>query len=82
MRAEWIKKISAFCMDWRRCGGEGFPGTWLTGFTFTKALASAMPGDVCGLEGKEGQSTLLGVFYFSAPPEHNDTGKRHVGKVK
>lgn len=30
----------------------------------------------------EGQSTLLGVYSFSAPRGNNDTGKRHVGKVK
>lgn len=51
MRAECINQFSAFCMDWRRCGGEGFPSTWLTGVTFTKALSSAMPADECGLEG-------------------------------
>lgn len=31
---------------------------------------------------KEGQSTLLGVYYFSALPGQNDTGKRHVEKAK
>lgn len=61
---------------------EGFQSTWLPGVTFTKALASAIPGDECGLEAKEGQSTLLGIYYFSAPPGHNNTGKRHVGKAK
>lgn len=51
MRAEWINLFSAFYMDWRRCGWEGFQSSWAPGVTFTKTLTSAMPGGKCGLEG-------------------------------
>lgn len=63
MRTEWINQFSSkqICMDCRRFGGEGFQSTWLPGIIFTKARASAMPDDECGLEGY-GRAEYLARF--------------------